>query len=172
VPDDQETVMNKKIPSLATATGEFKRVIRFMQAAASRAHGKTKLLIRPQGWFSNISMAVGYDDKQRPIVRLTGAGLDARITHGGSLVGCSKPDPIARTLRLLMESPEDMAREFGMLTGMCCLCSRKLTDPRSVTVGYGSTCAKQYGMRWGQVGQADLARDQEDPGKSSRRKKR
>jgi len=161
--------MNTNKRERGPTTGEFKRVVQFMQAATSRSFGRTKLLIRPRGWFSNITMTLDFDDKQRATVKLTGAGLAARITHGGTLNGCSKPDPIANALRLLMESPEEMAREFGMLTGICCLCSRKLSDPRSVSVGYGSTCAKQYGMRWGQIGQADLDRQAGRPASRSRR---
>jgi hypothetical protein len=155
--------MKRQVLERGPATGEFKRVIQFMQAATSRALGKTRLLIRPMGWFSNVTMLLDFDDKKKPIVRLTGSGLAARITHGGSLVGCAKPQPIAGALRLLMEDPEEMAREFGMLTGVCCLCGRRLSDPRSVTVGYGSTCARLYGMRWGQIGQADLEREARTP---------
>ena len=103
-------VMNPNKRQRGSTTGEFKRVIQFMEAAASRSFGRTKLLIRPRGWFSNITMTLDFDDNQRATVRLTGSGLAARITHGGTLNGCSKPDPIAEALRLLMENPEQIGQ--------------------------------------------------------------
>lgn len=45
-------------------------------------------------------------------------------------------------------SAEDAAR-FGQVTGICVFCSRKLTDERSITVGYGPVCADREGLPWG-----------------------
>jgi hypothetical protein len=44
---------------------------------------------------------------------------------------------------------EEQAREFGQLYGMCCFCSRGLTDERSIDVGYGPVCAEKNGLAWG-----------------------
>lgn len=45
-------------------------------------------------------------------------------------------------------SVED-AKEFGALYGKCVYCHRRLTDDRSIEVGYGSDCAGQRGLPWG-----------------------
>lgn len=45
-------------------------------------------------------------------------------------------------------SAEDAAK-FGHVTGQCVFCSRKLTDERSVTVGYGPVCAERESLPWG-----------------------
>lgn len=45
--------------------------------------------------------------------------------------------------------PAEVAAEHGRLTGKCCFCNTGLTDPRSTEVGYGPTCAKNYGLAWG-----------------------
>lgn len=45
---------------------------------------------------------------------------------------------------------EDAAR-FGQLTGQCVFCSRRLTDERSITVGYGPVCAEHNGLPWGEA---------------------
>lgn len=45
--------------------------------------------------------------------------------------------------------PEGVAAEHGKLTGACCFCNRKLSDDRSTAVGYGQTCAKKFGLKWG-----------------------
>lgn len=41
------------------------------------------------------------------------------------------------------------AAEWGHRTGACVFCARKLTDDRSLTVGYGPTCSKKAGLPWG-----------------------
>lgn len=45
---------------------------------------------------------------------------------------------------------EEAAR-FGKVTGVCVFCSRKLTDERSITVGYGPICAEREGLPWGEL---------------------
>lgn len=46
-------------------------------------------------------------------------------------------------------SAEDAAK-FGHVTGACVFCSRKLTDERSLTVGYGPVCAERESLPWGE----------------------
>lgn len=41
------------------------------------------------------------------------------------------------------------AAQQGKLTGRCVFCRRKLSDARSVEVGYGETCASHHGLQWG-----------------------
>lgn len=48
----------------------------------------------------------------------------------------------------MVVSPEQAA-QFGKLYGICCFCSRTLTDERSIGVGYGPRCAERYGLPWG-----------------------
>ena len=56
---------------------------------------------------------------------------------------------IVKLVNRLAKNPAKVATEYGKLTGNCCFCRRALTDKRSVTVGYGSTCAGNYGLEWG-----------------------
>lgn len=53
---------------------------------------------------------------------------------------------IRRALQALGENPADIATHHGKVTGNCCFCYKKLTDPRSTAVGYGETCASHYGL--------------------------
>jgi hypothetical protein len=46
--------------------------------------------------------------------------------------------------------PAGAAAAYGKATGICCFCSRGLTDARSVTVGYGPICADKWGLPWGE----------------------
>lgn len=43
----------------------------------------------------------------------------------------------------------EQAAAFGALYGKCVYCHRKLTDDRSIEVGYGRDCAEQRGLPWG-----------------------
>lgn len=46
-------------------------------------------------------------------------------------------------------SAEDAAR-FGHTHSRCVFCTKALTDERSVTVGYGETCASTHALPWGE----------------------
>jgi hypothetical protein len=52
-------------------------------------------------------------------------------------------------LTKLASAPHRVAAEYGKVTGCCCFCSTPLTDPKSLTVGYGPQCAKQWHLPWG-----------------------
>lgn len=49
-----------------------------------------------------------------------------------------------------MRATAEQATAFGALTGTCVFCSRKLTDERSIEVGYGPICAEREGLPWGE----------------------
>lgn len=59
------------------------------------------------------------------------------------------PPEVVRIISELAEDPAGMASEYGRLTGNCCFCHMPLKDERSTGVGYGPTCAKNYGLPWG-----------------------
>lgn len=48
-------------------------------------------------------------------------------------------------------APADTATRFGKLTGQCCFCNGGLSDERSLAVGYGKTCAKNWNLPWGSI---------------------
>ena len=52
-------------------------------------------------------------------------------------------------LTRLSHAPHRVAAAHGKLTGRCCFCNSKLSDPKSTEVGYGPQCAKSFGMPWG-----------------------
>jgi hypothetical protein len=63
-------------------------------------------------------------------------------------------DDLTHILSQLAKRPAAVASQHGALTGNCCFCNTKLTDPKSTSVGYGPTCAKQWGLPWGAVSKA------------------
>lgn len=76
-----------------------------------------------------------------------------RITKSGALTVGSKGCPVelVEFLTAFAQEPAKMAAAHGHATGACCFCSKKLTDPKSLAVGYGPTCADHYGLPWGEA---------------------
>lgn len=56
---------------------------------------------------------------------------------------------IRRDPSLVSKLTAEQAAQFGQQTGACVFCARELTDDRSITVGYGPTCADKHGLVWG-----------------------
>lgn len=59
------------------------------------------------------------------------------------------PKGIEEQLLKFAADPAGFAAAQGHMTGRCCFCSLPLTDARSTEVGYGRTCADNYGLPWG-----------------------
>jgi hypothetical protein len=74
-----------------------------------------------------------------------------RITEGRFVARSADGDLALPALRHLLDRPLDTLASVGRTTGTCCYCARELTDPRSVTHGYGPICASQYGLPWDAV---------------------
>lgn len=82
-----------------------------------------------------------------------GTGYFGKITPAGAFIAGSAPASdtirdITAILRAFAADPAGVAASYGRESGCCCFCDRKLTDERSVKVGYGATCAKNYGLPW------------------------
>lgn len=52
-------------------------------------------------------------------------------------------------LERLVANPTGFIAECGKDMGRCCYCNQPLEDARSKAVGYGRTCAKRWGLPWG-----------------------
>lgn len=76
-----------------------------------------------------------------------------RVSLNGTYASSGKGEEffagIAAALKRLAAEPAKVAAEYGRLTGACCFCGLALTDARSTAVGYGKTCAKNWGLPWG-----------------------
>lgn len=75
--------------------------------------------------------------------------------HGDGRVEPSSRLPVDQQRSLLERlkefaaEPARVAGEHGRLTSRCCFCRIRLKDERSVSVGYGETCADNFGLPWG-----------------------
>lgn len=59
------------------------------------------------------------------------------------------PPGMIEGLQRFAADPAGVAAEYGRMTGRCCFCKIALKDGRSTEVGYGQTCAANYGLPWG-----------------------
>ncbi len=57
-------------------------------------------------------------------------------------------DKHAHNLEILLSTFSTHCEIIGQLSGRCCFCRKKLTDTKSVRVGYGAKCAKSYGLNY------------------------
>jgi len=121
-----------KWPKITVTTwhGEEIDVIRFGRyGEKSRYHGQVK--IESDGY---------YDERT----------YYGRIDHAGTFHPTRDSHPaLAEILTSLNTSLEDFAYQQGAATGNCIFCSNPLSDERSITAGYGPTCAKNYQLSWG-----------------------
>ena len=58
-------------------------------------------------------------------------------------------EDVRELLISMMDEPAQVAAAHGHKTGNCCFCNRELTDERSTSVGFGPTCAENFGLAWG-----------------------
>lgn len=77
-----------------------------------------------------------------------GTVKDDGTFFASSTVG-NRKDATVAALRRFAADPVTGAKESARLTGRCCFCNLALTDARSTEVGYGSTCAENFGLPWG-----------------------
>jgi len=61
----------------------------------------------------------------------------------------------------LVKNLQDEALLFGQETGHCSFCYKELTDERSLKVGYGPVCAKNWGLDWGDLKWVELELDED-----------
>ncbi len=142
-------------PSVPTAPKEVadKLFALFATAAQHIKHPRISFEL-PQG---SLSLSVAGPRSKAPgSLQLTdGGGFQSgkwfgRIETDYRLVKGRDWQPwIGEVLDVFAKDVAGFAGQQGKLTGRCVYCRRKLTDARSVEVGYGETCAKHFGQPWG-----------------------
>lgn len=72
--------------------------------------------------------------------------LDGSWVPSGTTMRRDNADSVLALLMRFAADPATVAREFGRETGACSFCSKELTDPTSIVLGYGPVCAKKWGL--------------------------
>lgn len=74
--------------------------------------------------------------------------LDGVFMPSNECIDSLAAPAIGKRLAEFAANPSRVAGEHGRLTGRCCFCRIRLTDERSTAVGYGATCAKNFGLEY------------------------
>lgn len=69
-----------------------------------------------------------------------------KVIHNTYYPKATAPDDTLEILRETAMSPFDAAKRYGYDTGRCSCCGKELTDPKSIAMGIGPVCAKNWGF--------------------------
>jgi len=118
-----------RYPKVHLATDKKRQVRLYVSSARSRVPGVVNVIDPGDGtWYGRVYP-------------------DGRWEQGNATPAAT--EDVAQLLNTLGAAPEETAAKYGKVTGCCCFCSRSLEDERSLHVGYGKTCANNYGLHWG-----------------------
>lgn len=104
------------------------------------------------------SITVRTDAGQKIKIKLAAKGYLAIVLDGeyvgkieknGSLTLYQDRELVSTVLSEMVYDPYAFTKAQGLKYGFCCFCARELTDPQSVSVGYGPICAENFGLPWG-----------------------
>lgn len=77
------------------------------------------------------------------------APMHGRIDPEGAYHPLAGNPEVEATLAAFSDDPAGFAARCGHLSGRCCFCRQQLTDARSVAVGYGKTCSRNWSLPYG-----------------------
>ena len=138
--------------------GDLAPILDLFQKAGKKLKNPAIVLSTPDVGAIRVNIA-GMRSKYPGTLSITGLGTfenrpwfgrvnkDGTFTPGRDAAG--KEAPLTGLLSRFAAEPAQVAGEHGKVTGCCCFCNRPLDDKRSIAVGYGPTCAENYGLTWG-----------------------
>lgn len=142
-------------------------VLDYMTTAAQNLKYPKVLLVAEDGSELKLSVA-GQKAKMPGSVNLTDGGpfgenvWYGRInTDGRCDLRDDAPEAIVNLVHNLDADPVAVVGECGKKSGACCCCGKELTHDHSLAVGYGPTCAKNFGMPWGSQAAQAVTQEQE-----------
>jgi hypothetical protein len=77
--------------------------------------------------------------------KVSGQPFAERLTQNGSSWAFTYAPGVVKFLTPEMRVTAAQAAEFGLVSGWCVACAKKIDHPASVAVGYGPVCAKRHG---------------------------
>jgi hypothetical protein len=145
-------------PVPAPIVGQFEGV--YTLFAKAKEHLKfPKINLKLADGSSVVLSMAGPKSKKPGVINVTNGGKFkapgskwyGRVNTDGSMEtpGSHAPEfeEVKAVLKSLAAEPAKVAAEHGKLSGHCCFCNHKLTDKdKSTAVGYGPTCAKNFGL--------------------------
>jgi hypothetical protein len=144
----------------AVNVGEFTAVIDlFKKASASMLY--PRIVLKTEGGQKVALSLTTAKSKYPNCVNVTDGGgygesqwfgrveANGKFICGFSDYAKSIQNDVTSILAKLAAAPHRVAAEYGKSTKRCCFCHAPLSDENSLAVGYGSSCAKSWGLPWG-----------------------
>jgi hypothetical protein len=75
--------------------------------------------------------------------------------NGNGRLDRNAPPEVKTLIRKIAEDPAGIAKLQGQTYKNCCFCGLELTNRSSLHHGYGPICAGNYGLPWGDTGNAE-----------------
>ena len=142
----------ERAPQAAQNVGDLSRIVAMFDRARQHLRFPAVAL---DGFRVNVA---GQRAREPGSLTITSAdkGADGRRAWFGRVTLAGQFEPARDTpadigdkLRRFAADPVGVAAEYGRLHGACCFCRKSLRDERSTAVGYGPTCAANFGLEWG-----------------------
>lgn len=151
-------VLENTSPVPAVDYGDFSSIQLMFETAA-------KTLRFPQVHFGfddnpiHLSLAGARSDNAGAVRITRGLGHGSPNNHLGVIINGKLephwkcPQDVIEFLQFMAQDPAAAVSAYGREQGRCCFCRQRINDKRSVRVGYGPTCAKNYGLldQWHQA---------------------
>ena len=91
------------------------------------------------------------DPRNKDAIYVRHDGVYVGKIDGGRFMPTNRCDAsVSDKLMAIAKDPMNSAKTHGYTHGNCSMCRKRLSDDRSMFVGYGQTCAKNWGMPWGE----------------------
>lgn len=69
--------------------------------------------------------------------------------EGDFYLGKDHLPEVVDLLKMFALDPAGVGAQLGRVSGSCCFCGRSLDSAKSLQMGYGPACAKNYKLPWG-----------------------
>ena len=91
------------------------------------------------------------DPRNKDAIYVRHDGVYVGKIDGGRFMPTNRCDAsVSDKLMAIAKDPINSAKTHGYTHGNCSMCRKRLSDERSMKVGYGQTCANNWGMPWGE----------------------
>jgi hypothetical protein len=132
------------VVGIVALVNKAKGVIKYPKIVFDAGFGKVKIWV--QGDKAKFPGAIGLTVNGMWFGRIH---QDGQFQASGTYDTSTMKDEFLDLLMAFAADPAGVGAKYGKLSGRCCFCQKFLDDPKSLGVGYGPVCAKNYGLPWG-----------------------
>lgn len=130
--------------------GSFEGVVALFAKASAKLTYPMILLRTPEGQDLMLTLA-GPTSKNAGSVYVKTGDREylGKVAQDGTYTPALRADvsaSIPALLTALAQDPAGTAKAYGKLTGCCCFCGIQFSNDKSIALGYGPTCAKNYDL--------------------------